>query len=37
MELAEVIRQGHIAELVHHEPDGYGECPLVDLVRLIIP
>ena len=36
MQLAEVIGQGHVAELVHHKPDGDGQAALVNLVRLIV-
>ena len=36
LELAKVVRQGDIAELVHHQPDGDRQRPLMYLVRLIV-
>ena len=36
LELAEVVRQRYIAELVHHQPDRDGQGTLVYLVGLVI-
>lgn len=36
LELAKIVRQGDVAELVHHQPDRDGQRPLVYLVRLIV-
>ena len=36
MQLSEVVRQGDVAELVHHQPDRDGQRPLVHLIRLIV-
>ena len=36
LELAKIVRQGDVAELVHHQPDWNRQRPLVYLVRLIV-
>ena len=36
LELAKVIRQGDVAELVHHQADRDGQGPLVYLVGLVV-
>lgn len=36
LELTKIVRQGDVAELVHHQPDRDGQRPLVYLVRLIV-
>lgn len=36
LQFAEVVRQGHVAKLVHHQTDGDWQRPLVYLVRLIV-
>ncbi len=36
LELSKVIRQGHIAKLVHHQADRNGQGALVYLVSLVV-
>ena len=36
LELAKIVRQGDVAELVHHQPDRDWQRPLVYFVRLIV-